>query len=289
MRYTEFELSSYDETPLFVRYYQPEHDVARTLLVVHGASEHGQRYDHVARAMVAREWNVIVGDLRGQGLSGGETMHVTDFKQYVDDIEVIRRHFQLRPNRTAILGHSMGGLISIRALQTSPGIASALVLSSPLLALDLAIPPLMLAMGRLASYVAPRARFSSRRGGRGLGTRNLIVRARRDNDPLYRDSVTAGWFFAMKSATRDAFAEADKLTVPLLLLQAGEDQIVDGSVAKPWLASAGSKDKTYRLFPEHFHELLNELDWHDIIGLIGDWLETRVRGGAKPAAKTVVA
>jgi len=286
MRYTEFELSSHDETPLFVRRYQPEHDVTRTVLVIHGASEHGQRYDHVARALVSRDWNVVVGDLRGQGLSGGETMHVTDFKQYVDDVEVIRRHFELQPRRTAILAHSMGGLIAIRAMQTSTEIASALVLSSPLLALDLAIPPIMLAMGRLASYVAPRARFSSQRG-RGFGTRNLIVRARRDADPLYRDSVTAGWFFAMKSAMRDAFSQADRLDVPLLLLQAGEDQVVDGSAAKPWLASVGSKDKTYRLFPEHFHELLNELDWHDIVGLIGDWLEKRVSSPATAPANTV--
>lgn len=276
MRYSEHEVVADDATKLFVRHYQPDHEVSRTLMIVHGASEHGARYEHVSRSMLEYGWNVIVGDIRGHGRSQGTAMYVEDFHRYVLDLETIRQYFGLEPHQTAILGHSMGGLISIRDMQVHPGRASALVVTSPLLRVKFEIPRLMLALGHLAYWVAPRTRFTNRVDS-SFTTRNPEALERRLADPLIHHSVTPAWFFAMRAALRAAWDEAERLEMPLLFLQAGADQIVDPQFAGPWVQRVGSLDKTYKVYPEHYHELLNEIDWRDTADSIANWLDARFR------------
>ena len=71
----------------------------RTLLLVHGAFEHGARYEHAARFFAARGWRTLVPDLRGHGTSGGTAMHVGRFREYVADLRRILSHFNADPAR----------------------------------------------------------------------------------------------------------------------------------------------------------------------------------------------
>lgn len=265
-----------DGTPLFVRrHVPPGRPVDRTLLIVHGACEHGGRYEHVIREAVSRGWQVVLGDLRGHGRSGGPRTHVRSFHQYIDDLETVRAHFALDPCRTALLGHSMGGLIACRYLQTFPERVSAAVLSSPLFGINVPVPRATVALGRVLVPVVPRCRFRSRVDPADT-TRNEAVVEQRLGDPFIQRSVTAGWYFAMQDALARGHAEASRIRLPVLLLQAGRDRVVDPQAAEAWLNAVASADRTFRMFPEHFHELLNEPDWQQTMGEMLDWLEPRV-------------
>lgn len=273
---TETVVPGHDAINLFVRHYRvSETPGARTLFVVHGMSEHGARYEHVARTAAARGWNVLIADLRGHGRSGGIPTHVDDFAQYVQDLDIVRERFGLVPHSTAVLGHSMGGLITARMLQQNPSAFSAAVLTSPLLAVKVPISPFTIALGRAASLVYPQARFRSRVDVQ-FTTRNREVLERRAADPYNNRSVTAAWFFAMEAALKSVWEQAARIACPLLLMQAGADQIVDPDAARGWFDTLASSDKTFRLFPEHYHELVNEPDWHDTVAAILDWIDARV-------------
>jgi lysophospholipase len=93
--------------------------------------------------------------------------------------------------------------------------------------------------------------------------------------------VTAGWFFAMRRALRHAWREAPGMRVPLLLVQAGRDRIVDPDASREWIEFAGSPDKTFQCLPEHYHELLNEPDWSSTAEFVGQWLDARVPAGVQ--------
>jgi alpha-beta hydrolase superfamily lysophospholipase len=280
MKCTEFNVAANDSANIFVRNCLPEPTdrCGRTLVIIHGTSEHGGRYLHAAEEAVARGWNVLIPDLRGHGRSDGIAVHIDRFEQYLQDLDTIWQYFELNPERTAVLGHSFGGLVSIRFAETRPSRLAALVPMSPLLGLRVKIDPLTYAIGRLMSFVFPTTRFQSKVPPEHT-TRNPEVLAGRASDPLLRRSVTASWFFQMKQALRDADEHAASIVVPMLAMQAGEDLIVDPLAVEPWLAKTGSADRTLKILDDHYHELLNEEDWRETLNELLNWLESRIPCG----------
>jgi len=288
MPHVEHVIRADDGVELISRRFDPidPHADGRSLVIVHGASEHGRRYDHVARLFADRGWGVIVGDNRGHGRSGGDPMHVRKFEDYLRDLDAVWEHHQLDPARTALLGHSFGSLISARFAETRPEKLSAVVLMSPLLRLKVRVNPLVVAWGKLVSFLAPSVRFESRIDPSDT-TRDEVALMARQADPLIHRSVTCGWFFQMQAALKAVWGDVSNLYMPVLVAQGGADRIVDPHVAEPWLEKVPSTDKELKWFPEHYHELHNEPDWLDVMNSVADWLEERVKCGSDVAAQTV--
>jgi lysophospholipase len=245
------------------------------LVLIHGTSEHGGRYGHVAKAAAEEGWEVIIPDLRGHGQSGGVPVHINRFERYLKDLDTLWQFFELNPTRTVVMGHSFGGLISIRYAETRPNRMASLVALSPLLELKVKINPLTWMLGRLTSIVRPTTRFESRVPVEHT-TRNEDALADREDDPLVHRSVTAAWFFEMQRAIRSAWLEARNIKVPVLAMQAGADLIVEAEAVEPWLQLVGNRDRTFRWFDDHYHELLNETDWRRTLGSIFRWLNLRL-------------
>jgi lysophospholipase len=282
----EHVIQAHDGIELISRRFDPDDSARddRTLVIVHGASEHGRRYDHVARLFAERGWTVIVGDNRGHGRSHGVPMHVRHFSDYLRDLDAVWEHHGLNPARTALMGHSFGSLIAARFAETRPDKLAALVMLAPLLRLKVHVNPLLVAWGKLVSLVAPRTRFESRVDPRDT-TRDEVSLIAREADPLIHRSVTCGWFFEMKAALKAVWKETDRILIPVLIAQGEADRIVDPAVTRPFLEKLPSRDKELRLFPEHYHELHNEPEWRSIVTGIAEWLEARV-GVEAPVAPT---
>lgn len=111
---------------------QPPH---YTAVIAHGINEHARRYDHVAAALLADGAEVWAPDHAGHGLSDGERALVADLDVLVADVKsVLDRARAAAPGTPLVLiGHSLGGLIAIRYLQTHPGTVDAAILSGPFL------------------------------------------------------------------------------------------------------------------------------------------------------------
>jgi len=287
MKCTEFNVAANDSANLFVRNCvpSPADRCGRTLVIIHGTSEHGGRYLHAAEEAVTCGWDVLIPDLRGHGRSDGIAVHINRFEQYLQDLDTIWQFFELNPERTAVMGHSFGGLVSIRFAETRPSRLAVLVPMSPLLGLRVKIDPLTYAIGRMMSCVAPTTRFQSKVPPEHT-TRNPEVLAMRASDPLLRRSVTAAWFFQMKQALKDAHEDVSSIVVPILAMQAGADLIVDPLAVEPWLEKTGSSDRTLKILDEHYHELLNEEDWRETLNELLTWLESRIECGATSVDRT---
>ncbi len=262
--------------PLFVRRYLPtEGNATRHLVVVHGAGEHSGRYEHFIGQAVASGWSVVAGDLRGHGRSSGVPTHLDDFEHYLCDLDAIWQHYALRPETTALFGHSLGGLVAARYAQSRPQNLAALVLSSPLLGFGIRVPRLKSTLGRVCLLVAPRTRFRTTIRPEQV-TRNEQARLIRELDPLSNRTVTAGWYFRVLDALCDAWSDAPRLQTPLLLLQGDADRIVNAEAPLRWFPAAGAEDKSLWLIPGHLHELLNEPGWEETSRRILDWLGHRL-------------
>lgn len=270
-----FHLNTFDGLPLLVRQTAPAGSVPRrTLVIVHGAGEHSQRYEHWARLLAQHHWRVISLDHRGYGLSGGLPGHVDRFDQYLADLDQVYETLQLPPE-TVFFGHSLGGLIATRYAQTRPEALAGLVLSCPLLGLQLRIPAWKRTLGRICTLFAPRTRFQTTIRSEQL-TSDPTARRTREADPLRCRSVTANWYFQMLDAIVEAWSDLEKVTLPVLLLQGDRDEVVNPDEATRWWVGVPSTDKTLRILAGHLHELLNEPDWNHTARGILNWMEQRV-------------
>ena len=86
------------------------HD-APPLLLVHGGRDHCRNWDWVAEQL-RDEYHIIAPDLRGHGDSEWMKGSVYGVSEYVYDIAQLIHQLELAP--LAIIGHSLGGAVSLR-------------------------------------------------------------------------------------------------------------------------------------------------------------------------------
>ena len=278
MQRGEIEIEADGDVSLFIREFSPNEppysagNSPRTLVWVHGLGEHGGRYLHFAEDLVERGWRVILPDLRGHGRSTGTRTHVDSFDEYTADLARVWTRFELGSGQAVLGSHSMGGLVALRAVQTSRIVPSALVLSSPLLGVKVRVSRIKRFLGRALVKCFPKARFRNGLDPRNMTSDEEFARQRRE-DPLIVRSVTASWFFAMEAAIAQAHRDASRITIPVLALQGLSDLTTDGDVLANWLARTSSGVKELVALPDHVHELLHETDWRETLDRILEWLE----------------
>jgi acylglycerol lipase len=66
------------------------------------------------------------------------------------------------------------------------------------------------------------------------------------------------------------------ITLPLLILHGTADKATKPSGSKLFHETAGSKDKTLKLYDGAFHDLLNDTDKQTVMGDILRWLDAHL-------------
>lgn len=96
----------------------------RPLLCLHGGGAHAHWFDFVADAFTA-DFHVMSLDNRGHGDSAWAEPPVYDYANYVSDLDQFAQKLDLRD--FVLMGHSMGGMISLAYAATHPGRTAALI------------------------------------------------------------------------------------------------------------------------------------------------------------------
>ncbi len=125
-----------DGTRIRVAYWQGGR---RTALVFPGRTEFVERYGHVITRLQALDFNVVVIDWRGQGLSDRhegrlDRGYVGHFSDYQQDIEAALAvpDIAALPAPQVLFSHSMGGCIALRALSEGRVTPQAAIFSAPM-------------------------------------------------------------------------------------------------------------------------------------------------------------
>jgi pimeloyl-ACP methyl ester carboxylesterase len=95
------------------------------ILCVHGSAANGHWYDFVAPGL-SRDYHVLAIDLRGHGDSGPADPPSYSYEDYASDINKAVEALDLRD--FVLIGHSMGGAISLLYSSTYPGRVGKLVI-----------------------------------------------------------------------------------------------------------------------------------------------------------------
>jgi acylglycerol lipase len=240
--------------------------------IAHGGAEHSGRYAWTAGQLTARGYAVYALDHRGHGRSGGPRAYVDRIDNAVADLHTLGdlardRHPGLP---VVLLGHSMGGLISLAYALRHQEELSGLVLSAPLAVLE--ANPVARTAVRALSAVAPRLPIY-KIDGTTVSRDPDVVRAY-DADPLNHRGMLPARTVGEIAATVATFdARLPELTLPILTIYGSGDRLVDNAGSKLVDARSGSEDSTLIAYDGLYHEVLNEPERDRVIADVGSWID----------------
>ncbi|MCE5288130.1 MAG: alpha/beta hydrolase [Nocardiaceae bacterium] len=271
--HTEGTLAGAEGRNLYWQAWEPEGAAKGVVVVVHGLHEHSARYDWVAEQLNGAGYAVFALDHSGHGRSEGVRGQLYRWSQVLDGVgSLVRKAREAHPDVPLfVLGHSMGGLVSLSyVIRDKPDI-SGLIVSAPALVQTVAGPALI-AAGKVLSVVAPNL------GAVALDSTHVsrdpeVVEYHRTNELMFTGKVRSRTAAEILKAADEVIANLDSLTVPLLVAAGTADQIVSPAGADLAYEKAGSADKTLKTYDGLYHEILNEPEKDVVMNDVLDWIK----------------
>jgi alpha-beta hydrolase superfamily lysophospholipase len=263
-----------DGLNIFFRSWLPAGDVRGIVVIAHGFNSHSGYYLWSAERFAARGYAVYALDHRGRGRSDGERFYVESVSHYVADLHsLVKLAKQRQPGRsTFLLGHSAGGVIScIYGLEHQAELTGLICES---FAFQVYAPDFVLSAVKGLSILAPHAHVLKLKNEDF--SRDPQVIELMNQDPLIADEVQPSLTVAeMARADERLKREFPALTLPVLILHGSADKVTKPGGSQLFFDSAGSTDKTLKLYQEHYHDLLNDEGRELVMNDILDWLAKR--------------
>lgn len=244
---------------LYAEQFMPPGTPKGVVLVTHGYAEHAGRYRELAHVIVNAGWACLTYDVRGHGKSPGVRGYIDRFEIYLEDLAAMQAAARALVPADApmvLLGHSHGSLIVLRALAGEhPPLVKAAIVSSPYLALRLAVPGYKKLLARVASKAFPKLAQPNALRVEDL-TSDPAKQAERTADKLCLDIATARWFTESAAAQDYVAAHANRIAVPTTWLVGAADPIADPARSKVIAANVRGAD--YHELVGLKHEVFNE-------------------------------
>jgi len=268
------------------------------VFISHGYAEYlGDDYNNIAWNLISQVGNgclVFGHDHLGHGRTTAASSEgrafVTDIEEYTDPIvahvEAVQNLVKRRdePLPIFLLGHSMGGLISIFTILNHPYMFKGFIGVGPLMKMhpDNSKPIMVFAVKAIQGCCPrfPFPRFIAGGGMNKITRRKMVVNKARTDRLRYQGGIKAGmaWFmFQNCEQAQNRFAE---LQIPMLILQGGSDRLVDPAASRMLVerSSTADKDKEFVTYADAYHQLLAELNEvkHDVGIRIINWINQQL-------------
>ncbi|WP_100065666.1 alpha/beta hydrolase [Miniphocaeibacter massiliensis] len=267
--YKEDLIPSFDGTELRYRVDSVENPKA-IVLICHGLCEHLNRYDHVVEKLNENNLSVYRYDQRGHGKSKGKDVYFSDFKEMAKDanffFELAERE---NPNKPIfVLGHSMGGETATLFGTIYSRKSSGIILSGALTRYNAKLFPPTL-MDKDDEFYFENAL------GDGVCSDESVVK-KYISDPLVKKLISVKLVKEITKGTHFLKENAKDFIAPTLILHGANDGLVAEKDSRDLFGEISSKDKGLIIYPNLFHEILNEPIKFEIIDTIIKWIEERI-------------
>jgi acylglycerol lipase len=261
---------------IFWQAWLPPGPCRAVVVIAHGAGEHSGRYGHVAERLVREGYAVYALDHRGHGRSAGPRALIDRMDNAVADLDtlVLLATGEQPGLPVFLLGHSMGGTVSLCYALRHQDRLQALALTGPLAALEAASPLVRIA-ARTLSALTPRLPVIA--VDSSLVSRDPAVVEAYNADPLVHHGKLPARTVAELGAAIESFpARVPEITVPTLILYGTADGLcpTEGSVMLG--QRIGATDRTIKSYPGLYHEILNEPEREQVMDDLCAWLNVHV-------------
>lgn len=236
------------------------HPQAPVLVIVHGYTEYSLRYQPLVDFFLDQGFSCFAFDQPGHGESSGKRSSIQNFSSYIEILETFIKTISLSESgKNFIFGHSLGGLVVTRFLETS--LSAKLIhraaLSSPMFGLG-DYSEKYLPLLRIFTGLIPDITLSNQAVGGEWLTHDRQRMTERLADPLIKSRVSTRWLHQCLKAISNVFDDANKVKHPLGIFQAGDEKITDRSRTEKFYQLIES-DKILKIYDDWYHELSNEV------------------------------
>ncbi len=299
---TLFQLPSKDSHVIYAKCWQHPTLPSKAIVhLIHGMAEHIHRYDRLAGVLANQGITVYAHNQRGHG----ETCQPDQLGFYAvndgwqklqDDISVlhteIRQHHHTAP--LVVFGHSMGSFVALRYLIDQGSAVNGAILSgcnySPRWLYRLAASVARLEKVRLGgkghsaiidalTFKSFNKTFKPNRTDFDWLSRDIEQVNRYVDDPLCGFPSTVqlwlDFFTGVSQLLSNQCLRAIPNDLPIHIM-GGADDPASGQknllALKEKLQKIGLRDVTHQIYPGGRHEMLNEINYNEVIGDIIAWL-----------------
>jgi acylglycerol lipase len=267
---------------LYVRSWRPEAPARAVVAIVHGFNSHGGYYPWVGEQLRAAGLAAYAVDLRGRGNSDGERYFAEHVSDYLDDVDRLVKLARSREPGLPlfILGHSAGGVISCVYTLEHQNELAGLICES--FAYKVPAPDFALSILKGVSHIAPHAHVLRLKID-DFSRDPQVVQAMKD-DPFVGDEVQPTLTVAAMVRADDRLEkEFPLITLPVFIMHGTADKVTVPSGSQFFYDTAGSKDKTLKMYEGHAHDLLNDYGREQVMADIRNWIDVRLSAAVPPA------
>lgn len=278
------------------------------LIISPGRSEGYLKYQELIYDLSLQSVNIFIIDHRGQGLSGrmqnnANKGYVDKFDDYAEDLHTFITTI-VQPNckssyKPLLLGHSMGGAIALRLMQTYPNTIKSALLSSPMIAINAGGIPQWLAATLINSgqfinqltaeqswYFFGQGDYATPSFDKNVLTHSAerykrFVDLYQRTPELQLGGVTFSWLQQALQANKDIFNDIDKIATPITIIQAGADSVVSNDAQNTFCQRLSQRspaicnDGYPIVIEDAYHELFFEQDEYrdQALAAVSKWIE----------------
>lgn len=265
-------------THLFAQSWMPARSPRALLAIVHGVTEHSDRYANLVHPMIEADIGVAAFDLRGHGRSRGRRGHVESWRDYLGDLERFLRHAkgQFADQPVYLYGHSLGSLIALGyVMEQPPSVAGVIVSGTAVDPAGVAKPGIVL-LARLASAIWPTLPVPVRTAGAHSLSRDPKVEADFAADPWRLRQMTARWGAETLALVGRVKNRPTDVRLPILLLHGEADSLNTLRGAQEFFRGIEHPDKELKSYPGGLHEPHNDIQHPQVAQDVRQWIERRL-------------
>ncbi len=262
---------------LFYQYWLPDGDIKACIVAIHDWGTHSNRMKYPAEYLTEKGYAIYTFDLRGHWRNAG------DFPGHIDDMDHIQKDIVLFMDivkksagvkNIFVMGHSFGGLISLIYAINHPALPGVLI-SSPELGL---LKKTSVGKKLSKKFSGSLSKFAPTKTIEWIVDQNQLtgdLKILREHiaDKQKTEVISIKSAAEMTNSMKWAMNNATKLLCSVLIMQAGNDKLVDKGKTKEFFGKIKSEDKTYKEYDGFLHELWNERGRAQVYLDMFIWLE----------------
>ena len=246
------------------------------IIYLHGIESNSGWFSAFASQLAERGFSLYGIDRRGSGLNHEDRGDIKDYNIFLDDIEdAVNFVKSENPGKKIyLMGICWGAFLAVNYALKRHTAPDGIILLSPAIYRKVDLRPIVKIAGWASSIVYPKGYFKIPINDR-MFTDNERYRSFIRSDKMRLRSLTCRFFKEILRMENDFASSANELFLPVLVLLAGHDEIVDNAQVKRWFNVLPIEEKMIETFTDFHHVMPFEEDVTPLLDAISDWAKER--------------